>query len=67
MELKQLQYFKAVVTAGGVSKASEALHISQPSLSSCIKRLETDLNIELFSRSKGKLRPHHRELFFLSM
>lgn len=51
MNLNQLKYFYAVCTYGSLSDASEHLHISQPSLSSAIKALESEFGVALFSRS----------------
>ncbi|MBB1037667.1 LysR family transcriptional regulator [Dietzia natronolimnaea] len=50
MEILQLRYFLAVVEHGGVNRAASALHVAQPSLSQAIRRLEKDLQTELFHR-----------------
>lgn len=52
MELKELLYFKTVVDAGSILKASKELHISQPPLSRMMKNLENELNTILFERGK---------------
>ena len=43
MEIYQLQYFLAIAENGSFTKASAALYVSQPSLSSGIKKLEKEL------------------------
>ncbi|MGL5415840.1 MAG: LysR family transcriptional regulator [Clostridium sp.] len=53
MELLQLKYFQSVAKYENISKAAEELHITQPSLSITIKRLEEELRVPLFNR-KGK-------------
>ncbi|MGL5820192.1 MAG: LysR family transcriptional regulator [Sarcina sp.] len=53
MELLQLKYFKSVAKHENITKAANELHISQPSLSITIKRLEDELSVPLFNR-KGK-------------
>ncbi|MGL4739947.1 MAG: LysR family transcriptional regulator [Sarcina sp.] len=53
MELLQLKYFKSVARHENITKAANELHISQPSLSITIKRLEDELSVPLFNR-KGK-------------
>ena len=50
MERRQLEYFVAVVQHGGFSRAAEAEHVSQPSLSQAIASLEKDLGTPLFHR-----------------
>ena len=53
MELLQLKYFQSVAKYENITKAAKELHISQPSLTITIKRLEDELNVPLFNR-KGK-------------
>jgi LysR family hydrogen peroxide-inducible transcriptional activator len=50
MELHQLRYFVAVARAGNFSRAAERCHVSQPSLSQQILKLERRLGQPLFSR-----------------
>ena len=53
MDLKRLEYFCAIVEKGQISKAAEALHISQPPLSMRLKELEEELDVQLIYR-EGK-------------
>ena len=48
MNLKTCQYFVALAEEMNFTKASEALHITQQSLSGSIKRLEDEKGVELF-------------------
>src|SRR5262245_44846530 len=50
MELHQLRYFTAVAQAGNFSRAAEKCHVSQPSLSQQIQKLERWLKQPLFHR-----------------
>lgn len=45
-----LQYFWVTAREGGVSRASAKLHLSQPTISAQIKRLEEVLGVQLFHR-----------------
>ncbi len=45
-----MEYFLAVVDCGGVTRAAERLHVAQPSLSQAVRKLEKDLDTELFHR-----------------
>lgn len=53
MELLQLQYFLLLANQQHVTRAADILHISQPSLSLTIKKLEAELGVPLFTR-KGR-------------
>jgi len=64
MEMHQLRYLVAVARQGNFSRAAEYCHVSQPSLSQQIQKLEEELGERLFDRLKTcvKLTPHG-ELF----
>lgn len=51
MTLTQLKYLITVAEAKSMNEAAKQLFISQPSLSSAIKELETEIGIEVFRRS----------------
>lgn len=55
MEIRVLRYFLAVAKAENITRASEQLHISQPSLSRQMMELETEIGKPLFLRGKRKL------------
>lgn len=55
MELNLLEYLIAFSETGSLSKASEQLYISQPSLTKAMKKLEAELGIQIFDRSKNHL------------
>jgi LysR family hydrogen peroxide-inducible transcriptional activator len=50
MELHQLHYFVALARTGNFSRAAEQCHVSQPSLSQQIQKLEDELGEPLFVR-----------------
>ena len=47
-----VQSFLSVATEGSFCKAAEKIYISQPNLSRNIARLEKELNVQLFDRSR---------------
>lgn len=51
---KNYRYFLMVAHLGSIKQAAEQLHISQPSLTSAMQKLESDIGVSLFHRrSKG--------------
>ena len=52
MELKQLEYFLAVSNNKSFTRAAEQLYVSQPSVTTAIKKLEDELGLILFDRNK---------------
>lgn len=46
-----MRYFAAVVEAGSLTAAAAALHMSQPSLSVAITKLESEVGVQLIRRS----------------
>ncbi|CEG28727.1 LysR family transcriptional regulator [Bacillus sp. B-jedd] len=55
MDLQRLYYFVTVTEHSTFTAAAEKLHISQPSLSTSIKKLEKEMGFELLDRSKRDL------------
>jgi len=51
MNLKHIQSFVAIYEEGGISRAAQRLHATQPGLSAQMKQLESDLGDVLFERS----------------
>ncbi|GAB2751787.1 LysR family transcriptional regulator [Amycolatopsis magusensis] len=50
MELRQVEYFLAVVDHGGITPAAAATGVAQPSVSQGIRSLERALGVDLFHR-----------------
>lgn len=57
MKLTQLEYFCQVYRLGSVSRAAEALNMTQPSISAAIRELETEFGMTLFAREGRGIRP----------
>lgn len=52
MNLQQLEYILAVEEHGSFSRAAEARFVSQPALSMMVQKLEEELDLKIFDRSK---------------
>lgn len=57
MKIQHLRFLTAVVDYGGVIRAAERLHLSQPTISVGLKALERELGKPLFDRSAQPNRP----------
>ena len=53
MTTDQMMYFVEIVNQKSISKAAKRLHISQPSMSAALKRLEAELGVQLIRRSNN--------------
>lgn len=52
LDLRQVQYFLAVAQHGSLGRAAEDLGVSQPALTTGLRRLERRLDARLFDRSR---------------
>ena len=55
MELRVLRYFLVVAREENITRASQLLHITQPTLSRQLIHLEEELGVKLFKRSKYRI------------
>lgn len=56
MELRELEWFIALAEAEHMTEAALELHISQPTLSRALARIERKLGVKLFDRHQNRLR-----------
>ncbi len=55
MEIRVLRCFLTVVREESITKAADALHITQPTLSRQLSQMEKDLGVRLFHRGARKI------------
>ncbi|MFP5073221.1 LysR family transcriptional regulator [Pseudonocardia nantongensis] len=55
MDVRQVRQFLAVVDTGSVHAAATQLLVAQPSVSQTLRRLEHELNTELFHRTGRRM------------
>lgn len=72
MEMHQVRYFLAICETQNFTRAAEACHVAQPSLTKAIKKLEEELGGELFRRERNQtqltdlgqlMKPHLTTIF----
>jgi LysR family nitrogen assimilation transcriptional regulator len=56
MELRSLQYFVRIAELGSITRAASHLHVAQPALTRHVQRLESELNVDLFTRANRGVR-----------
>ncbi len=55
MEISQLIQFKTIAECNNMTEAAKKLHVSQPTLSIMLKKLEEELCVELFDRGSNRI------------
>ena len=55
MNIQHLRYFEVIAYHQNISKASQQLLVSQPSLSNILQQLENELGTPLFERNGRKI------------
>jgi DNA-binding transcriptional LysR family regulator len=55
MDLRQLEYFRAVAQLRNMSQAAQKFHIAQPSVTVAIQKLEEELGVLLFDRRQRRI------------
>jgi DNA-binding transcriptional LysR family regulator len=56
VELRQLEYFIAVAREMNFSRAAQRVHVVQSALSTSVSKLEKELGVELFDRSRQQIK-----------
>ena len=57
MDIRQLRYFEAVARHRHFTNAADELHVAQSALSHQVRRLETELGVELLQRTTRSVTP----------
>lgn len=62
MTLTQLEYFCMVCRYHSITRAADALYVSQPTISTSIRDLEKEFHLKLFNHGKNRIFPHQRRV-----
>lgn len=65
-QLRQLEAFRAVAETGNVTKAAQALGVSQPAVSRLLSDFSKSIGFELFERRQGLLHPTSESRYLLT-
>lgn len=66
MDLRQIEYIVKIADEGSITKAAAQLYISQSGLNQQLLKLEKELGVPLFHRSKYELRPTQAGQIYLT-
>jgi DNA-binding transcriptional LysR family regulator len=66
METRDCEYLLAVQQQGSISRAAEALGISQPALTKAIRRIEAQAGLPLFERTASGVVPTQAGILFMA-
>src|SRR5712671_686426 len=55
MEMNQVRYFLAVCESRNFTRAARRCHVSQPAMTTSIRKLEDELGAPLFNRDRGAI------------
>ncbi len=64
MNLRQVEAFRSIMLRGSMTAAAQELRTSQPSISRLIAELEAAIDLQLFERKAGRIRPTDEGLSF---
>lgn len=67
VEFRDLQQLITIADCGTISRAAEKMYISQPALSRSMQKLEGELGVKLFSRTKNSVELNENGQFFVSV
>jgi DNA-binding transcriptional LysR family regulator len=65
VELRQLEYFRAICRLNNITKAAHEMRVAQPSVTAAIKKLEHEFGVQLLARGKKQVTPTHEGRIFL--
>lgn len=64
--MKNTDYVLEVYKSGSFTAASTKLYLSQPALSTAVKKIEEEIGIEIFDRSTSPLRPTDAGMIYIN-
>ncbi len=65
MSFRNQEYILHIANCGGISRAAEQLHISQPALSKFLSKIEDEVGATLFIRTKNSFYPTEAGIIYL--
>jgi LysR family transcriptional regulator, cyn operon transcriptional activator len=54
MDIRVLRYCETIARLGNITRAAAELHVAQPALSVAVRKLEEELGVTLFTRTRNK-------------